>query len=1305
MKEVKFIQHNKAHVERVRQVKKIALLVSVGQDYYEGEDCQAILRHLAWLQKNDPKLVVDIVIADTLQVFNALDAWQISGAIKKNEERWWEVEPVKTWDVSEEEKPLAPGVITVKYSEGKIFYKGQFGDYTFLRDQDIKEQHEFSGEIPLEDVDQERLHESILNDVARQAGSEWKERNKGSFKLQYKHWDQFSAKQEDRDYIEELFQNDIKFRVLVLNKMSGYMKTRTEGDECKFWKNCSTIINQAIKTNDFSFAEEPVMLEVLKELDNRKGYLSGILEYILSEVTILMRVWADDYSHIYYKLRGEVPLFEYLSTIIKGSPQWVLYDTKSSDVMNKMKQRYLAKKLLKFDEDSAYIEPHFAIGSGKNLLSCNELKLIVDDQNIKSIFIASPPGAGKSTLSLYLTRYLAENDHLVFLVTPTDCLKIKNLKSMLSHIANINGEEELDYWKEKVVERKALFIFDDYERIKNKPKINRVIDLLLFHQCRIIVMSNQESVHPRIVFSRKLRLNNFLDNDVTEYISRGMSKTPMERLLGGSLEEISHKKCYQLHIPRQITSQPILLSTFKELIQNGVGMRTSENLYEPNLVLLFEKYFELSIQQALKNDKSLRKVKVAFLKEGERSDGAGDVVAHYLFRENQLLILYDGYIIETIDCSDNESEDDALGKAKKTVMNKVLSHYYLLKIAECIYNFYDPTNDCVPAEQLEKVMSKQALSCIGQLQFYELDGYKAPRLTYNYLLMYYMFHHNESVLHLINDEAKLDFNIIKDFIKRFNLDIGTKGYFSICEGLIEMMLLRATRTDPKIFYNMLMRLAYCVNVSNKLMYDYLLACSHLRKTHGIDQKVPFILDMTDINIDSCFETMVFEQKNVALFSYILHVSALRGAVDITKILLSQLKKASKAFKKDPNLLLDPDKHDQPNKVYWTVLHTACRNGDIDHVKIYIEAFPKLLNIKSEQGLNAFHAACGSNSIELLDWFHEHHVGLIMEKAQHRTTSLHWAANFGSFLTIEWLLKNFPRRFRIDERDDEGSSVLHIAAGMGEIQCVSSLLDAYPRLIDAKDHNRSTVLHTACVSEQTEMAIWLIERHPKLITMKDRHKSTPLHEACCKGLLEVVRTLICKSPDVLFATTEKTGTALTAACFSNHLDVAKLLVEHQPELLEIDGEFAYSVTIAQGHQHVAEWLLSKSQKLSKIISKKSKALLARIYAANSGTVIFSESQHRQNMKGIISAVRGCDEEKVLNLLEQDKTLTRVVGAQDFNLLHYACLAGHAGIARILLVADPELSDFRNKAGSTPLDLAKKMHRDDVVEMFESVSLSP
>lgn len=266
-------------VNKTEGVKKVALLVSLGQPYYEGRQAKAIMDHLGYFSQT---VSVDVAVADTLQVFNALDPWQLKPDLKYDgdSEEIFSRKPAAHWRIKEvkviEELPTRDrGVITFFYNESTaiLHYSGRFGRYSFLggdpRDdrsmaigkgegEDNGAYRTFQGEIPLDSLpqafkaDEEALIACVLNDVARCAGKRWVDRNKARLEspnINYYSWDRWTQEERYqatypafRQEIDRLFKEDPIFQLMVLLKLSRYKQSNRSREtlpasEINFWKD------------------------------------------------------------------------------------------------------------------------------------------------------------------------------------------------------------------------------------------------------------------------------------------------------------------------------------------------------------------------------------------------------------------------------------------------------------------------------------------------------------------------------------------------------------------------------------------------------------------------------------------------------------------------------------------------------------------------------------------------------------------------------------------------------------------------------------------------------------------------------------------------------------------------------------------------------------------------------------------------------------------------------------------------------------------------------------------------------------
>ncbi len=349
---------------------RLALLVSLGQGYYEGEKSATILKYLSDLKKQHRKISIDIVIADTLQVFNALDPWQLSKN-DKNVGEWWLRGPAKVWSIEEVKekddiKDEKLGSIRVYRENTTLEYHGCFGDYSFINSCDTPQGNprKFNGTMQY-DAEGDLIEKILLN-VARQAGERWEQRHETvAGGLPFIYWKN-DATNEDKSYIDGLFKNDPAFRLLVLRKIAQYKRSKIKsGAEGRFWqmvleqikkiyenseKNRLSIEDLRREANKFFDRDDnDDITQVMKILDNQdnqnENYFTYIKKYILSETAVLMGTWSKRYSHIFYL--GQEPLFEYLSNLHKheassnrnAPPQWVSYSVEIDQFASYMKNK------------------------------------------------------------------------------------------------------------------------------------------------------------------------------------------------------------------------------------------------------------------------------------------------------------------------------------------------------------------------------------------------------------------------------------------------------------------------------------------------------------------------------------------------------------------------------------------------------------------------------------------------------------------------------------------------------------------------------------------------------------------------------------------------------------------------------------------------------------------------------------------------------------------------------------------------------------------------------------------------------
>jgi|GEM_PF-2000497 len=391
--------------------KRVALLVSLGQDYYEGEKANALLRHLDFLSAKY-HACVDIVVADTLQVHNALDPWQfrvhdtyqsLDQCVKREPIRDWEV--VQVGDI--EETDDKPGTIYYNYSQNssEITYKVNFDLYSFIGGEDHNKGDEIYGSYKVYSsavhvgggFPKEGIKKGILNDVARKTGSNWFTRNEVSEILGRKQWDDWPHSEQykaARKKIDELFESDWRFKAYFLHKLSRFKSSRRSKlcipeHEYMCWKVCHAVLTDYFRDHDINhelmidaglfyesmswklrsmesvtdeLASDVLMLiksnEVLK-----LPYFYFIKEYILEETALLMLVWGSKYDYIMYHDQETERLFDYCRQKLVSPdvniPVWLPVEVAHR---SKVKEKFQSEELRNYfshvmSADSCYVMP------------------------------------------------------------------------------------------------------------------------------------------------------------------------------------------------------------------------------------------------------------------------------------------------------------------------------------------------------------------------------------------------------------------------------------------------------------------------------------------------------------------------------------------------------------------------------------------------------------------------------------------------------------------------------------------------------------------------------------------------------------------------------------------------------------------------------------------------------------------------------------------------------------------------------------------------------------------------------------
>ncbi|KAJ5108028.1 Mg2+ transporter protein CorA-like/Zinc transport protein ZntB [Penicillium angulare] len=303
----------------------------------------------------------------------------------------------------------------------------------------------------------------------------------------------------------------------------------------------------------------------------------------------------------------------------------------------------------------------------------------------------------------------------------------------------------------------------------------------------------------------------------------------------------------------------------------------------------------------------------------------------------------------------------------------------------------------------------------------------------------------------------------------------------------------------------------------------------------------------------------------------LMVASVEGAFEACQFLLE---KGADIDKRDPKGL--------------TVLHFATRGGKVDIVKLFLETKSDLLDLQTENLETALlqAAECGQSDV-----FH-YLVGRkadITMRASGQNTVLHIAVKgAGSLDIVESLLQNdvLERELVAKGLQEKGTSVLElpnasrstpilIAADGGNSDAFHYLLSKGADIAALSSYGH-TILHLAAREGKLDVVETILRKRSDFLDVRNEFEETPLFLAADNGNYDVFRCLLEANADMTAIDIFENNILHTAAGGGN-LDIVRVILEQKSEFLELlndDGNTPLLVAVNSNELEVADFLLSQ-----------------------------------------------------------------------------------------------------------------------------------
>ncbi|XP_009762673.2 ankyrin repeat-containing protein At5g02620-like [Nicotiana sylvestris] len=234
-----------------------------------------------------------------------------------------------------------------------------------------------------------------------------------------------------------------------------------------------------------------------------------------------------------------------------------------------------------------------------------------------------------------------------------------------------------------------------------------------------------------------------------------------------------------------------------------------------------------------------------------------------------------------------------------------------------------------------------------------------------------------------------------------------------------------------------------------------------------------------------------------------------------------------------------------NSAGETPLYVAAEYGYYEVVREMIMYYDLVTaGIKARNGFDALHIAAKQGDLDMVKVLLEAHPELAMTVDVANTTALHTAANQGHIEVVNYFLEEQSSLATIAKSN--GKTALHSSARNGHLQVLKALLSKEPGIATRMDNKGQTALHMAVKGQNLEVVEELIKTDPSLINMVDNKGNTPLHIAARKGRSEIVKLLLGQNETDKKVINRSHETALDTAEKMSQADTVAILQEHGVE---------------------------------------------------------------------------------------------------------------------------------------------------------------
>ena len=407
----------------------------------------------------------------------------------------------------------------------------------------------------------------------------------------------------------------------------------------------------------------------------------------------------------------------------------------------------------------------------------------------------------------------------------------------------------------------------------------------------------------------------------------------------------------------------------------------------------------------------------------------------------------------------------------------------------------------------------------------------------------------------------------------------------------------------------------------------------------------------------------------------------------------------------------------------TALHIACKQKNIEAIKLILEARQCDVNVKNNEGFSPVLLACTEDDHSLQNKVLEA-LQLLVE-ANCDVSAVTNSGETAIMLIVKWVKINSQEIIdylvdfcgcNLSLKNRDGNTALHAACAVSNRGFAGALLKQKSCNLGIKNRDGNTPLHVACLQGNNKLAKMImsvssnelytlnnnvqspfqiassnISQNPelcqslvtKMYENNDSFGNTPLHIACKDNdirLLEIAAELKC-NPSL---TNNAGDTPLHLACTSGNLEIVRLLMKMNcdTKIENKDGDDALMIALRFGHLEIVEILIRNTPRAT--LSKEIRRLLEN--GLDPCYLVAIHFEHSKIVLHILCCER--DDIDLLRLIYSRLMPTSYQPRDEngFTPLHYACYFGNTDITKYLINELSCDATVRTMKNETALHLA-------------------